>query len=150
MKKLFTSGMLTLALSLGLVTVATAQSKSVPTRPGAVAVETTGATAPKAEATAPAAQSDATADDSERSNVALFTGTVKQEKLKALPGATIYVKSTKQMAVADENGDFSLELDFSNGPVDLDVSYAGFVDQSVTITDPNLFMVVQMNARKKK
>ena len=65
--------------------------------------------------------------------------------MKALPGATIYVKSTRQMAVADENGDFSLELDFSNGPIDLDVSYAGFEDQVVTITDPNTFLVVSMN-----
>lgn len=88
--------------------------------------------------------------EEEEVNVVLFTGTIKQEKLKALPGATVYVKSTRQMAVADENGDFSLELDFSNGPLDLEVSYAGFTDQSVTITDPNTFLVISMQDRKKK
>ena len=150
MKNFFSSGMLTLALCLGLVTAASAQSKAVPARTGAVAAETSGAT-PATKTESSATQSDANAsDEAEQSNVVLFTGTVKQDKLKALPGATIYVKATKQMAVADENGDFSLELDFSNGPVDLDVSYAGFEDQNVTIADPNLFMVVQMAARKKK
>ncbi len=75
---------------------------------------------------------------------------MKQEKLKALPGATIYVKTTRQMAVADENGDFSLELDFTRGPIEMEVSYAGFLDQSVTITDPNTFLVVSMLDKKKK
>ena len=80
----------------------------------------------------------------------LFTGTVKQDKLKALPGATVYVKSTRQMAVADENGDFSLELDFSRGPLELEVSYAGFSEQNVVINDPNTFLVVSMQGKKKK
>jgi CarboxypepD_reg-like domain len=98
---------------------------------------------------APAAATTQEADE-DQPNIVLFTGTVKQEKLKALPGATVYVKSTRQMAVADENGDFSLELDFTRGPIELEVSYAGFLDQAVTITDPNTFLVVSMLDKKKK
>lgn len=130
---------------------ASAQSK-VPSR-GPVSADNTviapqsGSSAPT-PTTSPAATTTEEADD--QANIVLFTGTVKQEKLKALPGATIYVKSTRQMAVADENGDFSLELDFTNGPIDLDVSYAGFDDQVVTITDPNTFLVISLNQRKKK
>lgn len=121
--------------------------------------QVSGRTAVAVEAPAPATQSSAQPatvapgtqqQDEEETNLVLFTGTVKQDKLKALPGATVYVRSTRQMAVADENGDFSLELDFSRGPLDLEVSYAGFAEQSVKVTDPNTFLVVSMQNRKKK
>ena len=126
--------------------------------------QVSGRTAVAVEAPAPATQSSTQQSsaqpatvapgtqqqDEEETNLVLFTGTVKQDKLKALPGATVYVRSTRQMAVADENGDFSLELDFSRGPLDLEVSYAGFAEQSVKVTDPNTFLVVSMQNRKKK
>ncbi len=144
MKNLFS---FTFVLALAGVPLVVAAQVNVPTS-STIAVETS-ASSPTSLPAAPAA-APAPAVTEENPNVVLFTGTVKQERLKALPGATIYVKSTRQLAVADENGDFSLELDFSNGPLDIEVSYAGFNDQSVTISDPNTFLVVSMLNRKKK
>ncbi len=137
MKNVFTSLACALLVGWGVSSTAQAQVKQP------VAIETGTDQAPPRPSPAPPAEE-------EQTNVVLFTGTVKHDKLKALPGATVYVRSTRQMAVADENGDFSLELDFSNGPVDLNVSYAGYEDQSVSIADPNLFLVVSMNPRAKK
>ncbi len=139
-----------IALCLAIVPMLAAAQVSLPSRT-AVAVES----APNPSTSQPASTTGtsaapAAAYEDDQANMVLFTGTVKQEKLKALPGATVYVKSTRQMAVADENGDFSLELDFSDGPLELEVSYAGFVEQSVTITDPNTFLVISMLDKKKK
>ena len=133
---------------LALPLASVAQTKQAPAR-AAVAVETAAPTQSATAAPTSAAPA-APAAEAEESAIMLFTGTVKQDKLKALPGATVYVKSTRQMAVADENGDFSLELDFSHGPLELEVSYAGFVEQNVVITDPNTFLVVSMQNKKKK
>ena len=137
------------ALCLAIAPMMVVAQVSLPPRT-AVAVESAPnpSTSQPASTTGTSAVSAAYEDD--QANMVLFTGTVKQEKLKALPGATVYVKSTRQMAVADENGDFSLELDFSDGPLELEVSYAGFVEQSVTITDPNTFLVISMLDKKKK
>ena len=139
MKNVLTALACALLMSWGVSNTAQAQAKQP------VAIETGDAQA----APRPAAPTTATTDE-EQTNIVLFTGTIKHDRLKALPGATVYVRSTKQMAVADENGDVSLELDFSNGPVDLSVSYAGYEDQSVAIADPNLFLVVSMSPRSKK
>ena len=143
--KNFFSFAFVLALA-GAPLVVSAQTK-LPART-AVATETAAPPTTQPAPTPPAPESPALGE--EDANIVLFTGTVKQDKLKALPGATVYVKSTRQMAVADENGDFSLELDFSRGPLDLEVSYAGFTEQNVTITDPNTFLVVSMLNKKKK
>ncbi|MBC7449698.1 MAG: carboxypeptidase-like regulatory domain-containing protein [Hymenobacteraceae bacterium] len=123
-------------------TAVAVETNAMPAQPAAVS--------PTVPSSAPAAAAPQEAQEEEGVNIVLFTGTVKQDKLKALPGATVYVKTTRQMAVADENGDFSLELDFSSGPLELEVSYAGFSEQSVTITDPNTFLVVSMQGKKKK
>jgi hypothetical protein len=148
MKNAFSS--LAVALLLTALPLAVAAQTKLPTRT-AVAVESAPAAAPAVvQPVASPAPAPTVAEEEERANIVLFTGTVKQEKLKALPGATIYVKSTRQMAVADENGDFSLELDFSNGALELEVSYAGFTDQTVRIDDPNTFLVVSMLDKKKK
>ena len=132
------------ALALASLPLVAAAQTKVPTRT-AVAAET----AAPATQVPPQAAPPADVQQEEDTNMVLFTGTIKQDKLKALPGATVYVKSTRQMAVADENGDFSLELDFSRGPLELEVSYAGFGEQNVLITDPNTFLVVSMQKKKK-
>ncbi len=148
MKNLFSFVSFVCVLALASAPVAVfAQVKPAPLPRTAIAAETA---APAPSTPAPATTTAAEQEEEDAPNVVLFTGTVKQEKLKALPGAIIYVKSTRQMAVADENGDFSMELDFSRGSLDLEVSYAGFADQSVTITDPNTFLVVSMQNKKKK
>lgn len=147
MKNLFSLAFVLVLAGAPLAVVAQATVK-VPART-AVAAEMT---APPTTNTTPQTAAPAVAQeaDEDAPSVVLFTGTVKQDRLKALPGATVYVKTTRQMAVADENGDFSMELDFSRGPLELEVSYAGFADQNVTITDPNTFLVVSMLNKKKK
>ncbi|MDO7845493.1 carboxypeptidase regulatory-like domain-containing protein [Hymenobacter sp. M29] len=51
----------------------------------------------------------------------------------ALPGAVISVVGTKEMAVSNSNGEFSLLLPATNAPVKLTVSYAGFADETVSV-----------------
>lgn len=50
-----------------------------------------------------------------------------------LPGAVIKVAGTKEMAVSNANGEFSVLLPASSAPVQLMVSYAGFADETVSV-----------------
>lgn len=51
----------------------------------------------------------------------------------ALPGAVISVVGTREMAVSNSNGEFSLLLPATTAPVQLTVSYAGFADETVSV-----------------
>jgi hypothetical protein len=51
----------------------------------------------------------------------------------ALPGAVITVVGTKEMAVSNSNGEFSVLLPATSAPVKLTVSYAGFADETVSV-----------------
>ncbi|MDO7849992.1 carboxypeptidase regulatory-like domain-containing protein [Hymenobacter convexus] len=51
----------------------------------------------------------------------------------ALPGAVIKVVGTKEMAVSNANGEFSVLLPATSASVQLVVSYAGFADETVSV-----------------
>ena len=51
----------------------------------------------------------------------------------ALPGAVITVVGTKEMAVSNSNGEFSVLLPATSAPVKLTVSYGGFADETVSV-----------------
>ncbi|MFD2719744.1 carboxypeptidase regulatory-like domain-containing protein [Hymenobacter monticola] len=50
-----------------------------------------------------------------------------------LPGAVIKVVGTKEMAVSNSNGEFSVLLPVTAAAVPLTVSYAGFADETVSV-----------------
>jgi hypothetical protein len=52
----------------------------------------------------------------------------------ALPGAVVEVVGTQLSAVTNADGEFSLTLPASSAPVKLLVSYAGFADETKTIS----------------
>ncbi len=60
----------------------------------------------------------------------------------ALIGATVLVQGTSQGTVTDFDGNFS--LDVQSLPVDLNVSYTGYADQTVTVTDASQQVVVNL------
>ncbi|MBF9141219.1 carboxypeptidase-like regulatory domain-containing protein [Hymenobacter properus] len=51
----------------------------------------------------------------------------------ALPGAVITVAGTKEMAVSNSNGEFSVLLPATSSPIKLTVSYGGFADETVSV-----------------
>lgn len=66
----------------------------------------------------------------------LLSGTVKGEKGSPIPGATISLKGSTNVAVADNKGEFSLRT-YAPFPLTLGVSSIGFATQEVTVTEAN-------------
>lgn len=66
----------------------------------------------------------------------LLSGTVKGEKGSPIPGATISLKGSTNVAVADNKGEFSLRT-YAPFPLTLGVSSIGFATQEITVTEAN-------------
>jgi iron complex outermembrane receptor protein len=66
----------------------------------------------------------------------LLSGVVKGEKGGPIPGATISLKGSTNVAVADNKGEFSLRT-YAPFPLTLGVSSIGFATQEITVTEAN-------------
>ncbi|SFQ57562.1 carboxypeptidase-like regulatory domain-containing protein [Hymenobacter arizonensis] len=62
----------------------------------------------------------------------------------ALPGAVVEVIGTQLSAVTDANGAFSLTLTTNSAPVKLLVSYAGFADETKTVSPADQSTTVEL------
>ena len=70
----------------------------------------------------------------------VITGTVIDENGETIIGANILVKGTSQGAVTDIDGNF--ELSVSALPATLEISYIGFVRQTIKVTSANPVTIV--------
>lgn len=66
-------------------------------------------------------------------------GTIKDESGEAIIGATIRVKSSSKATISDIDGNFSIEA--QKGDI-LEVSYMGYENQIVNITDKNNYDII--------
>lgn len=71
-------------------------------------------------------------------------GTVQDEEGRPLPGVTVFIQGTGTGGATDEQGAFSLKVDFAKGPVVLLVSFVGYSAQSLPLSAPNNALVVKL------
>jgi TonB-dependent starch-binding outer membrane protein SusC len=69
-----------------------------------------------------------------------ITGTIKDDKGAVMKGVTISVKGNTVAAITDELGQFSIAVPVS--ATIIEISYAGFISQSVKITAGNIINIV--------
>jgi TonB-linked SusC/RagA family outer membrane protein len=73
-------------------------------------------------------------------------GKVTDEKGNPVPGASVQVSGTGQGTVSDNNGAFSLSL---NGPATLNISYVGYLPQTVAVSSQNTSVTVKLSDNNK-
>ena len=77
-------------------------------------------------------------------NAQTVGGTVQDEEGRPLPGVTVFIQGTGTGGATDEQGAFSLKVDFAKGPVVLLVSFVGYSAQSLPLSAPNNALVVKL------
>ncbi|UYZ62381.1 TonB-dependent receptor [Hymenobacter weizhouensis] len=72
------------------------------------------------------------------------SGTVLTDIGDPLPGATIFVKGTFVGTSTNSEGHFKLDLDFAQGPVTLVVSFIGYENVELPVSEPNQALSISL------
>ncbi|MBD2766905.1 TonB-dependent receptor [Hymenobacter sp. BT664] len=75
-------------------------------------------------------------------NTESIAGTVQTEAGMPLPGATVIIKNTFKGNSTNEEGQFELKADFSQGPLTLSVSFIGYETQELQLSAPDNALAV--------
>ncbi|HEX8656110.1 MAG TPA: carboxypeptidase-like regulatory domain-containing protein, partial [Hymenobacter sp.] len=59
-----------------------------------------------------------------------------------LPGATVFIKDTYKGNSTNEEGQFEIRADFSQGPLTLSVSFVGYETQELQLSEPNSALAI--------
>ena len=89
--------------------------------------------APRHAAVKPAAKKLRLADEPGTGHIG---GAIVTETGDPLPGATVFIKGTYVGTSTNQEGRFDLNGSFANGPIELIVSFVGYVSQSVMLQKP--------------
>lgn len=65
------------------------------------------------------------------------SGSVLDDDGQGLPGATVFIKGSFIGTSTDSQGNYSLDVDFANGPVTLVFSYVGFETRDIAVKHPD-------------